>query len=89
VLVSRKNLRARIAHSEFKWTGDGAIVVLGETDPICHGFGPAGQGGEVCAKIGPSALTDTHPIGTVIEKNLIRELGIYNKQAAAYSAAGV
>jgi hypothetical protein len=82
VLVSRKNLRARIAHCEFRWTGDGAIVVLGETDPICHDFG-ADHGGRVCAKIGPSALTGSHPSGTVIERNLIRELGVYNKQAAA------
>lgn len=51
VLISRKNLRARVADSEFVWTGDGAVVILGETDPICHDFGAA-HGGEVCAKIG-------------------------------------
>lgn len=82
VLISGKNLGARVAHSEFVWTGDGAIVILGETNPICHDFGPE-QGGEVCANLGPDATTDSHPVGTVIESNLIHELGIYTKQAAA------
>jgi hypothetical protein len=81
VLLSGKNINARIAHSEFVWTGDGAIVILGETNPICHDFGD--RGGRVCAKLGPDATTDSHPVGTIIESNLIHELGIYNKQAAA------
>ena len=69
------------SHQLARGAGDGAIVILGQTNPVCHDFGA--QGGNVCASIGPDATTDRHPVGTIIESNLIRELGIYNKQAAA------
>ena len=81
VLVSGYARNTTITRSEFAWTGATAIAQWGDTsfgdnggDNAVKGMGWDGRGGE-------------QPRFTTISFNLIHELGIWEKQSAAYFQA--
>jgi hypothetical protein len=72
MLVEGHSRGVKIVGNEFKWVGDSAIVVLGRT-----------EGGGCDARGDKGSI----PIGTVVESNLIREVGVWGKQGAGYFQA--
>ena len=76
VMLSKSNLHARVADSEFAWLGSTAVAAWGWTDEITDGgiHGVDGTGGDF-------------PRYTVIERNVFREIGIWEKQSSAFFQA--
>ena len=74
---------ATVARNEFAWTGDTAVYAWGHTSP-CHN--------ENCSralpyKVGPDGRGGEQPHGTLVEANLVRELGVWQKQSSMYFQA--
>mmetsp|Transcript_10171 Transcript_10171/g.19918 ORF Transcript_10171/g.19918 Transcript_10171/m.19918 type:complete len:924 (-) Transcript_10171:152-2923(-) len=80
VLMTGRNRGARIEHCEFAWIGYSAIVSWGYTGHCLN---------ENCTRqlpwpLGPDGRSGNQPRGTVITRNLFRELGVFQKQSCAY-----
>jgi len=76
IVVSGYNRNTTISHNSISWIGDNAIVVWGytnetATDPL-EGF---------------DGTDGNHPRDTLVEGNVIREIGIYTKQTGWYFQA--
>ena len=78
VMLSSYVRDAVITRSEFAWTGATAIAQWGDTEgagvPESYGMGWDGRAGR-------------QPRNTTVSLNLVRELGIWEKQSAAYFQA--
>ena len=72
-----------IDHNDFSWVGDSAIASWGHTGTCLN---------ENCSKtvpykVGPDGRGGEQPRGTLISRNLVREIGIWQKQSSFYFQA--
>eukprot|EP00755_Sulcionema_specki_P009472 Sspe_Gene.43788::Locus_21396_Transcript_1_1_Confidence_1.000_Length_2624::g.43788::m.43788 len=76
VMLSRYAMRSKVVNSEFVWLGGSAVAAWGWTDEITDGgvHGIDGTGGHF-------------PRYTVIERNIFREIGVWEKQSSAFFQA--
>jgi hypothetical protein len=84
VLLAGYHRGATLLQNEFEWIGSHAMVAWGRTSPCLNancsrkvpngGDGPDGRGGE-------------QPIGTLVEGNIVREVGIYERQGTMWNQA--
>ena len=72
LMLSKYHRHASITNSTFAWLGGSAVALWGWTDEVSDGgvHGVDGTGGE-------------YPRWTTIERNLFREIGIFEKQSSA------
>ena len=64
---------ASVRDSHFRWIGDTAIACWGKTDEL-------GDGG----RAGMNATAGNFPVDTVIDSNIVREVGMWEKQSSMY-----
>jgi len=74
---------ATIAHNDFSWVGDSAMASWGHTSTCLN---------ENCTrkvpyKVGPDARGGEQPHGTTVLRNLVRELGLWQKQSSMWFQA--
>jgi len=76
IMLSKYAMRSHIVDSEFVWFGGTAIAAWGWTDEISDGgiHGIDGTGGDF-------------PRFSLIERNIFREIGIWEKQASGFFQA--
>ena len=85
IFLSNYNFNATVSENEMEWIGDTAIAAWGSTGtcltekcdvkvPHNIGVGPDGRGGN-------------HPQNTYVYKNLVREIGIWQKQSSMWFQA--
>jgi hypothetical protein len=84
VLLEGYHRHARIILNDFEWIGSHAMVSWGKTSPCLNanctrrvphdGDGPDGRNGD-------------QPIGTLVEGNVVRETGIYERQGVMWNQA--
>ena len=76
IMLSAYNDAATVSNSEFAWLGGSAIAAWGFTDEISDGgiHGVDGTGGDF-------------PRYTLVENNLFREIGVWEKQSSAFFQA--
>lgn len=76
VMLSKYAMRSRVVDSEFVWMGSTAVAAWGWTDEISDGgiHGIDGTGGDF-------------PRYTLIERNVFREIGIFEKQSSGFFQA--
>jgi len=76
IMLSGYNRNATISNSAFAWIGSTAIAAWGKTDEISDDgiHGNDGTSGDF-------------PRYTLIEKNLFKEVGIWEKQSSAFFQA--
>ena len=70
VFLSGFHRNASIADSDFRWLGESAVALWGRTTGGPHG-GP-----------GPDTRGGDQPRGTTIARNMMRELGVWQKQSS-------
>ena len=83
VFISNYNRNTTVADSEFSWVGDSAIASWGSTGYCLN---------ENCTRTmpwrnGPDAREGLQPRGNRIVGNLVREIGIFQKQSSFYFQA--
>jgi len=83
VFISNYNRNATVANNEFSWIGDSAIASWGSTGFCLN---------ENCTdkmewRNGPDAREGLQPRGNRIVGNLVREIGIFQKQSSMYFQA--
>ena len=83
VFVSAYNRNATIAHNDVSWNGDTAFAGWGITGKCVN---------EKCDKkldwpVGPDGRNGEQPRGTRILGNMVRELGIWQKQSSMWFQA--
>ena len=83
VFISNYNRNTTVADSEFSWVGDSAIASWGSTGHCLN---------ENCTRTmpwrnGPDAREGLQPRGNRIVGNLVREIGIFQKQSSFYFQA--
>ena len=74
---------ATIDHNDFSWVGDSAMAAWGHTGTCLN---------ENCSKtvpykVGPDARGGEQPWNTTVSRNLVRELGIWQKQSSFWFQA--
>ena len=83
VFVSNYNRNVTVSNNELSWIGDSAMASWGSTGPclngncsmkVPYGVGPDGRGGN-------------QPRGTTVVGNLVREIGIWQKQSSMWFQA--
>lgn len=83
VSINGYNRFLSVDRNDFSWLGGSAMAAWGRTGrcldancsrPLRYPVGPDGRGGE-------------QPIGTSISRNLVREIGIWQKQSAFWFQA--
>ena len=72
-----------IDHNDFSWVGDSAMASWGHTGQCLN---------ENCShklpyKVGPDGRGGEQPIGSIISRNLVREIGIWQKQSSFWFQA--
>lgn len=76
LMVSGHNRGAAVTQNTFSWIGDNAVVVWGRTNETAanplEGF---------------DGTDGNHPQGTIVDGNVIREIGIYEKQSGWFFQA--
>ena len=73
LMISGFNSNTSVRGCHFRWIGDTAIACWGKTDEL-------GDGG----RAGIDATDGNFPIDTVIDSNIIREVGMWEKQSSMY-----
>mmetsp|Transcript_6753 Transcript_6753/g.20057 ORF Transcript_6753/g.20057 Transcript_6753/m.20057 type:complete len:924 (-) Transcript_6753:1392-4163(-) len=76
LMLSGYNRAAKITNSHFTWTGGSAIAAWGKTDELSDG-----------GIHGWDATKGDIPQGTLIEGNIMRETGIWEKQSSCFFQA--
>lgn len=81
--INGYNRNATIARNEFSWIGDSAMFAWGYTGNCLN---------EACTKtvpykVGPDGRGGEQPWGTVIADNIVREIGIWQKQSSMWFQA--
>lgn len=81
--INGYNRNATVARNEFTWIGDTAMFTWGHTGQCLN---------EDCSrklpyKVGPDGRGGEQPHGTNILNNLVRELGVWQKQSSMYFQA--
>ena len=71
ILVSGRNRNVTISDNEVRWTGDTAIALWGRTDEVTDG-----------GRRGFDGSAGDHPLGTVVARNMVHELGAFEKQSS-------
>jgi hypothetical protein len=76
IMLSGYHRGATVTDSHFAWTGGTAVAVWGRTDELSdngvHGYDATG--GDI-------------PVGTLVQNNIMRESGIWEKQSSCFFAA--
>ena len=77
-------VRGLVVHdNDFNWIGDSAMASWGHTSFCLN----ANCSKNLPAKVGPDGRGGEQPRGSVITSNLIREIGLYQKQSSAWFQA--
>jgi hypothetical protein len=76
LMLSRYNRNASVRHSEFAWIGDTALAAWGYTDELSAN-----------GTRGFDATDGDFPRHTTIANNVVREVGIWEKQSSAWFQA--
>ena len=72
-----------IAHNDFSWVGDSAMTAWGHTSNCLN----ANCSWRIPYKVGPDARGGEQPWMTLVEANLVRELGLWQKQSSMWFQA--
>ena len=83
IFLSNYNLNATISGNELAWIGDGAIAAWGSTGKCLN----ANCSRSLPWGIGPDARGGNLPRGTHVVGNLVREIGIWQKQSSFWFQA--
>mmetsp|Transcript_20004 Transcript_20004/g.27525 ORF Transcript_20004/g.27525 Transcript_20004/m.27525 type:complete len:912 (+) Transcript_20004:97-2832(+) len=78
IFISGYNRGTVVRDSEFAWLGESAIASWGYTTSDRHDF-PEGEG--------PDGTTGSQPRHTYVKGNLVREIGLWQKQSSFYFQA--
>ena len=83
VSINNYNRNTTVSNNEMSWVGDGAVASWGSTgvclDAQCNQTLKWG--------VGPDARGGNQPWGTHIVGNLVREIGLWQKQSSMYFQA--
>ena len=74
---------AVLARNEFSWMGESAMAAFGSSSRCVN----SNCSVRLPANIGPDARGGNMPLGTVVAGNLVREVGIFQKQSVAWQQA--
>ena len=84
LLLSGYHRDARLLRNQFEWIGSHAMVSWGKTSPCldakCSRQVP--NGGD-----GPDGRRGEQPVGTIVQGNIVRETGIYERQGTMWNQA--
>eukprot|EP00041_Stephanoeca_diplocostata_P008799 m.131793 g.131793 ORF g.131793 m.131793 type:complete len:196 (+) comp17481_c0_seq5:2279-2866(+) len=83
IFLSNYNLNATVSNNEMSWIGDSAIAAWGSTGTCLD----AACSQQVAWGVGPDARNRNQPLGTHVVGNLVRELGIWQKQSSFWFQA--
>jgi len=72
-----------ITGNDFNWIGDSAMAAFGWTSDCLY----ANCSVRLPAKVGPDGRKGEQPRGTLVAGNLVREIGIWQKQSSAWFQA--
>jgi len=72
-----------VSENDFSWIGDSAMAAWGHTSECLN----ANCSKKLPAKVGPDGRGGEQPRGVVVSSNLVRELGIYQKQSSMWFQA--
>jgi len=72
-----------VEHNDFSWIGDSAITTWGHTGTCLN----QNCSRKIAYKVGPDGRGGEYPRNTLISRNLVRELGIWQKQSSFYFQA--
>jgi hypothetical protein len=78
IFLSNYNRNATIASNEMSWVGDGAIAAWGSTSHCLN----ANCTRKLEYAVGPDARGGNQPRGTHVVGNLVREIGLWQKQSS-------
>merc|ERR1711988_175636 len=81
--INGYNRNATVERNEFLWIGDTAIFAWGHTGQCLN----ENCSKKLAYKVGPDGRQGEQPHGTNIVSNLVRELGIWQKQSSMYFQA--
>lgn len=83
ISINNYNRNATVSNNEMSWVGDGAVASWGST-----GFCLDAQCNQTLKwGVGPDARGGNQPWGTHIVGNLVREIGLWQKQSSMYFQA--
>jgi hypothetical protein len=85
VFLGSYNRNTTISGSEFSWIGDSAMAAWGETSAALNANGSKVFDGGV--KYGPDGRAGLQPHLTQVTGNLVREIGLWQKQSSAWFQA--
>jgi hypothetical protein len=74
---------ATIERNDFSWIGDSAMAAWGDTSQCLN----QNCSKKVPYKVGPDARGGEQPRGTTVERNLVREIGLWQKQSSFWFQA--
>ena len=83
IFLSNYNRNATIASNEMSWIGDGAIAAWGSTGHCLN----ANCTRKLKYAVGPDARGGNQPRGTHVVGNLVREIGLWQKQSSMWFQA--
>jgi len=83
VFISNYNRNTTVSHNEMSWIGDTAIASWGSTSTCLN----ANCSRSLPWGVGPDARGGNQPRGNHIVGNLVREIGIWQKQSSMYFQA--
>ena len=83
IFLSNYNRNATIDSNEMSWIGDGAIAAWGSTRSCLD----ANCSKKIEWGVGPDARGGNQPRGTHVVGNLVREIGIWQKQSSMWFQA--
>jgi hypothetical protein len=83
VFLSNYNINTTISANEMSWIGDGAMAAWGSTSPCMDST----CNSRLDWDVGPDARDGNQPRYTHVVGNLVREIGLYQKQSSFWFQA--